>query len=212
MTGSPTTHAVGGPTRVQDSAPARRSSGTHSAAPASAADSTMPSPAPTGTWAAASTANDGAAALSSDPPTSSHRPSSNRSRMPSRVAISPIPAAVAPATSPETARNWPAVAVETSKSRAISASTGESAIRAACPTNMHANRIRWGAGAIPPARATRTGVTCIRRGRRYFHRDGQLADVSGPSVDAGEGGAQRPAGPSRRAMSSAERREPSRRR
>jgi hypothetical protein len=64
--------------------------------------------------------------------------------------------AVHPAASPETDRSWPAVAVDTSKSRATSASTGEIAITAACPANRHRKSVRAGGG---PARPAECAVT-----------------------------------------------------
>jgi len=105
------------------------------------------SPAPTATCAATSIAKVGAAALKTHPAASTASPNSNRSRRPSLPASVPIATAVHPAASPETDRSWPAVAVDTLKSRATSASTGEIAITAACPANRHRKSVS--AGGVP---------------------------------------------------------------
>ena len=111
----------------------------------------------------------GAAALASEPspsriePPSSCRPSATR---PPRW---PSASAVTPATRPAIVRSWPATAVETSRSRATWARTGESAIAPACPANRQRNRT-----ALTDRSPVRSW--CLRR---RHHREGEREAAGG---------------------------------
>jgi hypothetical protein len=136
----PTIHAEGWPTSAHESTAARRSGATHSAAASVPAVVKTAIPAPTGTCAAASSVKLGAAALPTEPSASSAEPPNSWRPMPTRLPMRPSASAVMPATRPATVRSCPAVAVETSRSRATSARTGEMAIAPACEANRHRNR------------------------------------------------------------------------
>ena len=135
----PKIHAAGWPIRAQERVAVRRSAGTHSAAASVPAVVRMPMAAPTGICAAASSPMPGAAALAREPTASRIEPASSWRPSPTRAPSRPSASAVTAATRPAIVRSCPASAVETSRSAATSARTGESAIVPACPAKRQRN-------------------------------------------------------------------------
>ena len=148
----PTIQANGCPSSAQERTRARCSGGDHSAAAASPPERTIARPAPTATWATASTAKLGAAALSSEPAPSTVSPASSSSR-------SAEPAGEPAHRDRGEAGDQAGDRAQLSggrggdvEVRATWASTGERAITPACTANRQRNSA--GAGS-PPAAATR---------------------------------------------------------
>jgi hypothetical protein len=150
-TGMPATQAAGCPRRAHETTRARRSGAAHSAAAASAPETTIPRPAPSASCAPARTEKLGAAALANEPPASSARPTVNRLRRSRRRARGAMASAAMPPAAPEMSRSWPAVAVATPNSRLISGRIGARTRNAAWPANMVRNSARAGVMERPAA-------------------------------------------------------------
>ena len=140
--GMPTIHAAGWPTSAQESTCRRRSAGTHSAAASVAPVCSAATPTPSGTCASSSNAKLGARALAVDDAASNTAPaiSWRASVRPTRQ-CAPRRLTVIAAARPATVRNWPAAAVDTSRSAASWASTGAAAMTAACAASRQEKRV-----------------------------------------------------------------------
>ena len=141
INGIPRIQASGGPRRVIASTRERSSGLAHSAVAAIAAEYETPMPIPVTPWASASTAKSGAAALSSEPQARTTMAPRSSPRRPTRVASRPTRSAERPAAKPDTVRSWPAVAIDTSRSRATSGSRGLRTTSAACDAVSAANSV-----------------------------------------------------------------------
>ncbi len=134
-------HASGGPSSVNASTRDLFSAVDHSAVAAIAAEYDTPMPTPTAACAPTRTAKSGAAPLTSEPPARMASAPSMSPRKPTRPARSPVARAAIPAASPDTVRSWPAVATETSRSRATSGSNGLRTTSAACDAASAASSV-----------------------------------------------------------------------
>jgi hypothetical protein len=143
-TGIPAIQAAGIPTIAQASTCARSPGAAHTPAAAIPPATSRPIPAPSTPWDAASTGNDGAAAVATAPSATRPVPHDSNVRSPARRGTSASSTAVSPPAAPEIERSCPAAAVETPNSLAISGSVGDSTSSAACEANRHMKRTAAG--------------------------------------------------------------------
>ena len=125
MIGMPTIHAVGGPANACATTRVRRSGSVHAAIAATPAVRIIEIPIHIGICASASSVNDGAAALASDPTARSALAAPSSARGEYRVSSRPATSAATTASGAARIRSCPAAAIETPKSSATSLRIGE---------------------------------------------------------------------------------------
>ena len=125
ISGMPTIHAVGGPAKACATTRVRRSGSLHAAVAATPAVRIIAIPIHIGICASASSANEGAAALASEPTASSALATPSSARGEYRVSSRPATSAATTASGAARIRNCPATATETPKSSATSLRIGE---------------------------------------------------------------------------------------
>ena len=121
----PTIHAVGGPANACATTRVRRSGSVHAAIAATPAVRIIAIPIHIGICASASSANDGAAALASDPTARSALATPSSARGENRVSSRPATSAATTASGAARIRSCPAAAIETPKSSATSLRIGD---------------------------------------------------------------------------------------
>ena len=190
MSGIPAIQAAGGPARARATTRVRSSGALHAAIPAIPAASSVAIPAHIGTWATASSANEGAAALATEPRARSTLPTPRSARGENRTRARPARSATTAASGAATIRSCPAAAIETPKSSATSLRIGESTSTPDWLAKSARKRTSDGDGRTPNrlARAggdgTRTGTASAMP--ETFVTPGGQCDAAGTSPACGK--------------------------